>query len=33
MYFLHMYENGTLQPVEAILRREKGNRENIGGMN
>jgi hypothetical protein len=24
MYFLHMYEYGTLKPVKVILRRERG---------
>jgi hypothetical protein len=31
MYFLHVYEYGTLKPAEAILRRGKGKRENNGG--
>jgi hypothetical protein len=31
MYFLHMYEYGTLKPFKVILRRGKGKRENNGG--
>jgi hypothetical protein len=30
-YFLHMYEYGTLNPVEVILRRGRCKRESNGG--
>jgi hypothetical protein len=30
MYFLSIYEYGTLKPVEVILRRGRGKRENNG---
>jgi hypothetical protein len=29
MYFLHIYEYGTLEPIKAILRRGKEKSENI----
>jgi hypothetical protein len=32
MYFLHMYKDGTMKPVEVILRRGTGKRENKGWM-
>jgi hypothetical protein len=31
MYFLYVYEYGTLKPVKVILRRERGKREKNGG--
>jgi hypothetical protein len=30
-YFLHMYEYGTSEPVQVILRRGRGKREKNGG--
>jgi hypothetical protein len=31
MYFLHMYDCGTFEPIETILRRGREKRENNGG--
>jgi hypothetical protein len=31
MYFISMYENGTMKPVEIVLRSGVGKRENDGG--
>jgi hypothetical protein len=31
VYFLYIYEYGTLKPVEVILRRGRGKREDNGG--
>jgi hypothetical protein len=33
MYFLHIYANGTLKPVEIILRRQVGGRRIMEEMN
>jgi hypothetical protein len=33
MYFLHIYENGTLKLVEVILRRRGGRRRIMEGIN